>query len=172
LSRIKRHLKLVYRLSCCCSSITSTPAFSTPAGPCRYFHSRFLHSRILSAPVPSALEVFTTPRYSTFTYLLTYLRMRLVVIVLLTPPPTTFQWVRWGPLRQSRSPSLDHSDRPADWISDEFGRDSRPGGLNIPMTSMLMRCCCGDWRTTGITPRLLEPSTCTDSLARSSLTMN
>jgi len=42
LSRIKRHLKLVYRLSCC-SSITSTPAFSTPAGPCRCFHSRIFH---------------------------------------------------------------------------------------------------------------------------------
>jgi len=27
----------------CCSSITSTPAFSTHAGPCRCFHSRIFH---------------------------------------------------------------------------------------------------------------------------------
>jgi len=56
----------------CCSSITSTPAFSTPAGPCRYFHScifiicifsvlscryfhsRFFHFRILSTSAPAA----------------------------------------------------------------------------------------------------------------------
>jgi len=59
LSRIKRHLKLIYRLSCC-SSITSTPAFSTPAGPCRCFHSRiFHHCKIVpehrNAPVSSII---------------------------------------------------------------------------------------------------------------------
>jgi len=37
---------------------------------------------------------------------------------------------------------------PDDWISDALRRDSRPSGLNIPMTSMLMRCWCGDRRIT------------------------
>ena len=63
LSRIKRHLKLVYRLSCCCSSITSTPAFSTHAQSCRFFHSYIFHPGLQNRADVST-PAFSTPAES------------------------------------------------------------------------------------------------------------